>query len=486
MSTSAPMVAAPETAPARPLDFRERPWAPWVMVASDVAALELALLFGYLARRALLPVWPIVLGPPQFFGLAVGVLVFPLAYYLFGLYPGIGLSGVERLRRRLSATLGLFALLLAWDYLVQNKSWSRGVLLVTVGIAILLLPVVDALTRWLLLRAGRWGVPVVVLGAARTGRLVVESLRREAGLGWAPVALLDDDPAKWNTSIAGVPVLGPLSLAGELAARIRVAVVAMPGVGRERLTSLVGELRYPQVIVIPDLFGLQSLWLTAMDLGGVVGLKVQNNLLQRHNRALKRALDVVLGLPLFLASLPLMALCALWIKRVSPGPAFYGQTREGMGRARIRVWKLRTMHPEAPRMLERYLAEHAEDRRQWERFFKLKNDPRVLPGVGRLLRRTSLDEFPQLWNVLKGEMSLVGPRPFPSYHLDGFRPEFRVLRERVPPGMTGLWQVSSRSDGDLAVQESLDAYYIRNWSLWLDLYLIARTVRAVVFASGAY
>jgi lipopolysaccharide/colanic/teichoic acid biosynthesis glycosyltransferase len=109
-----------------------------------------------------------------------------------------------------------------------------------------------------------------------------------------------------------------------------------------------------------------------------------------------------------------------------------------------------------------------------------------MKGVGKILRKTSLDELPQLWNVLRGEMSLVGPRPFPHYHLEQFSDDFRTLRRSVFPGMTGLWQIDARSDGNLGMQESLDTYYIRNWSIWLDLSLLFRTVKVVLSGKGAY
>jgi lipopolysaccharide/colanic/teichoic acid biosynthesis glycosyltransferase len=160
--------------------------------------------------------------------------------------------------------------------------------------------------------------------------------------------------------------------------------------------------------------------------------------------------------------------------------------REGFDGRRIAVWKLRTMYLDGDRMLENWFSDHPEDRVHWRRYFKLRSDPRVLPVIGKLLRRTSLDELPQLWTILTGEMSLVGPRPLPDYHLDQFPSDFRGLRTRVLPGLTGLWQVSARSDGDLDTQQTLDTYYIRNWSPWLDLYILARTVAAVLLARGAY
>jgi lipopolysaccharide/colanic/teichoic acid biosynthesis glycosyltransferase len=262
--------------------------------------------------------------------------------------------------------------------------------------------------------------------------------------------------------------------------------VAIPHLDRARLASLIEGLSFPNIIVIPDLFGIQSLWTTSRDLGGVLGLEVKKNLLVPANRVLKRMLDYSLAAPLLLLSLPFIAFCAVWVKAASRGPAFFRQEREGRGGKRITVLKLRTMHMDSGKALEEYLAANPDEKANWSRFYKLRRDPRVLPRIGWFLRRYSLDELPQLWNVLRGDMSLVGPRPFPDYHLSSFPAGFRALRASVVPGMTGLWQVSERSDGDLKVQEVEDTYYIRNWSLWLDIYILLRAVDIVFTPKGAY
>ena len=200
----------------------------------------------------------------------------------------------------------------------------------------------------------------------------------------------------------------------------------------------------------------------------------------------KRSLDLVLGVQLLLVSAPVIFVLAAVIKLVSPGPAFFAQVREGRGGKPIRVRKLRTMHLGADERLERHLACNPSARDEWGRYMKLKEDPRLLPGIGRFMRRWSLDELPQFWNVVRGDMSLVGPRPFPEYHLESFDQEFRAIRRKVRPGITCLLQVEARSNGDLEVQRKLDSYYIRNWSPWLDLHLLGRTVGAVLKGNGAH
>jgi lipopolysaccharide/colanic/teichoic acid biosynthesis glycosyltransferase len=143
------------------------------------------------------------------------------------------------------------------------------------------------------------------------------------------------------------------------------------------------------------------------------------------------------------------------------------------------------MRPDADRVLEKALAADPALRAEWDATFKLENDPRIT-RAGRLIRATSLDELPQLLNVLRGEMSLVGPRPLPAYHHDELEEDVREVRERVRPGLTGLWQVSGRSDTGTAGMERWDPYYVRNWSLWLDVVILVRTFRAVLARSGAY
>ncbi len=195
--------------------------------------------------------------------------------------------------------------------------------------------------------------------------------------------------------------------------------------------------------------------------------------------ATKRILDYLLGVPAFLLALPIMTITGLLIKMISPGPALFVQEREGLHGRRIRVFKFRSMYVDADERLRQHFEEHPEREAEWTQFFKLDKDPRVLPWIGHFMRKSSLDELPNLWNVLRGDMSLVGPRPFPYYHLEEFTPEFREMRSSVWPGITGLWQVER---GDTDTQEVLDRTYVEKWSLKLDLIILLRTIPVVLLA----
>jgi Undecaprenyl-phosphate galactose phosphotransferase WbaP len=198
----------------------------------------------------------------------------------------------------------------------------------------------------------------------------------------------------------------------------------------------------------------------------------------------KRVFDLIVAVILSIAGLPLAGLIALAIRMESGGPILFGHMRIGHRRRRFRVWKFRTMVGNSEEMLERHLADNPAAAVEWELTQKLRDDPRIT-RVGRFLRRTSLDELPQLWNILRGDMSVVGPRPIVDEEVGKYGSAFQ-LYANVRPGLTGLWQVSGRNNTSYGRRVHLDADYIRNWSVGLDLRILCRTGREVVAGRGAY
>jgi Undecaprenyl-phosphate galactose phosphotransferase WbaP len=266
-----------------------------------------------------------------------------------------------------------------------------------------------------------------------------------------------------------------------------VAIVALTNVSRHRLIeTLEGPLEtYRRVIIVPDLKEAPSLWVVPRDLQGILGLEITKNLLNPFARIFKRFIDLALVLTTAPLWIPLMLLLygLIWLEdRKNP---IFLQPRMGLTGGTFRTVKFRTMVPHAEQVLEEALQKDAALRTEWETYYKLKTDPRIT-RIGNFLRKTSLDEIPQLLNVLRGTMSLVGPRPLPAYHFEGLSEQVRFLRDKVHPGITGLWQVSGRSEAGTAGMEKWDPYYVRNWSIWLDIVIIARTFKVVLSGHGAY
>ncbi len=234
---------------------------------------------------------------------------------------------------------------------------------------------------------------------------------------------------------------------------------------------------------VPDPFDFSTTWVSARGSGDILAVEVRPALFGSAAQMLKRALDIVGVLMLGTLALPLVALIALATKLDSKGPVIYGHRRIGRGGRTFFAWKFRSMVVNADTVLTDYLQRDPKARDEWESKQKLRNDPRVT-RVGRLLRKSSLDELPQLWNVLVGEMSLVGPRPIINSEIHRYR-ERISLYERVLPGLSGLWQVSGRNDTTYEERVELDSYYVRNWSFWLDVCILARTIPTLLFGRGA-
>ena len=217
---------------------------------------------------------------------------------------------------------------------------------------------------------------------------------------------------------------------------------------------------------------------------GLAGFMVDQHLLLPIPQMVKRGMDLLIATLVSIVLIPLFAVLSLAIKITSPGPVFYGHERVGRGNTRFKAWKFRTMVANADKMIDEHLRKHPEDREEWERDHKLKNDPRVTP-LGKWMRKWSIDELPQIANVFAGEMSIVGPRPIVEDEIVKYGEHFETFCT-VLPGISGLWQVCGRNDTTYDERVQLDIYYIHHWSPWLDLYLLFRTLKAVLFTKGAY
>jgi exopolysaccharide biosynthesis polyprenyl glycosylphosphotransferase len=410
-----------------------------------------------------------------------------------GLYRSNIRSPMERFRLRATATLlFVFAGMLMW---IRQGPLVELAIVPVVGVIALVFGLwIEHLIGVPLAKSGMFRAPTAILGTGASSRALARLLLSHPACGLRPIGFIDDGARSEDV----VDELGPRQ-------NFQDASLALPVLGTLDGWRAVGSA---EVVIVPDCEGLprdaaalyrlgarQVLVVTRLGEFPTFGLQVRNSDCfvatelngqpSDYSNELKRAIDLVVGLALLLLAAPIIGLSALAIKLVDPGPAFYGQWRVGRNGRPIRVLKLRTMYRDAEQRLEHVLASDPDMREHWQRHFKLERDPRILPHVGTLMRRASLDELPQLWNVVRGDMSLVGPRPFPAYHLDAFDQEFRVLREAVAPGLTGLWQISSRSNGDLDVQRAEDCFYIKNRSLWLDLYILIATPPAVISAMGA-
>ncbi|MGN6503338.1 MAG: sugar transferase [Pseudolysinimonas sp.] len=388
-------------------------------------------------------------------------------------------------RRIINATLALFGTIAVLGAMTQTDV-ARGYLLTAFPLGMVLL----VFSRWMWRRwlharrkRGEFAFRVLLVGSARAVRELIDSLAIRTDAGYRVVAaVITDGPAEGL--VDDVPVYVPADdFSNALAAANPDTVIV---VGSDASAARINDLSWrldpgQQLVVAPQLVGVAGSRIHTRPVSGLPLIHVETPSYDGPKRFAKRAFDLVFASGLVLVLSPLFLVTALLIKLTSRGPVFYGQERIGLSGEPFTMLKFRSMVTDADAHLAELLTAQGTGDRP---LFKVKDDPRVT-RVGRVLRRYSIDELPQLLNVLKGDMSLVGPRP----QRDG---EVRLYDSKagrrlvVKPGMSGLWQVSGRSNLSWEDAIRLDLYYVENWSITNDLIILLRTARAVVGADGAY
>ena len=454
---------------------------PFLLLLTDVISIAAALTIAFGCYRLLggryqmsivLRTWPIA-------ALAVIINMASKLYCGNLFYPGLAIHPVEELRRLTLSCLGSFTVFFALlTFTRENVDFSRVALMVAMILAVILLPVGRFILRYLLWKFHLAYIPAVIVGDAELARKVLSKMEKDNN------CILEVKASSCENVLRdGLPDFTPEELL-EFSKRNRISYLIYASPDDRSALRIDGFLpKFLHVLAVNRTSRFPVLWSYPVSFYRFFSFEVSNRLLHREVRIQKRILEVVFALlALLLLFIPGL-LIALLVKLTSRGPVFYRAKRLGKEGKPIEVLKFRTMRPDADRILQELLDSDPRLREQWERNYKLDPDPRVTP-LGAFLRKTSLDELPQFWNILKGEMALIGPRPIVPDEVHYYGEDYRTFAS-VKPGITGLWQVSGRSDVDYEERVGLDVFYVNNWSFWMDYYIFFQTFFVVLLGRGA-
>ncbi|MCA9866975.1 MAG: sugar transferase [Anaerolineae bacterium] len=468
----------------------------WTTIVTDLILINLAFLMAYVARYVWQWFRPVLFLEPYRDYLGQQLVLTVLLALTFR-YMGVwrrrrGELWLDEVARIVTATAAGVMLAMAVTFFLQPSPFSRLLIFWALLFIVLFLSVARLVRRWSLSVLYRRGVGVdraIVVGTGENGRSVIRTLLARPDLGFAVVGYLDDDQGDHNAGLGRIPRLGQID---DLAQRlveyqpVHTVFVALPGEMQPQLLRLLQICRQQEVraLVVPDLLQLSLNRVEFSNMAGVPVLGVRDmeafGHISRTGLVLKRVLDLAIITVLSLPTLVVMTLLAIAIKLDSPGPVLYTSPRVGRDGRQFKMYKFRSMVADADEQKESLRELNEAD----GPLFKIKNDPRQT-RTGRLIRRLSLDELPQLYNVLRGQMSLVGPRPPLPEEVVHYKP-WHHQRLAVVGGMTGLWQVSGRSDLSFDELCLLDIYYIENWTLGLDVRILLQTIPHLMSRKGAY
>ncbi|MDY5684037.1 MAG: undecaprenyl-phosphate galactose phosphotransferase WbaP [Treponema sp.] len=403
-----------------------------------------------------------------------------LVFYAANLYPGIMLNPSDEVRHL--AIVSCFSLMgIALSITVESDERFAIViaLILACPFAIFILPACREIARHIFAKNSWWGVPAVIYATGNSADFIIDRMKKCPNYGYKPCMIINSKPTT-ETEYKGIPIFqnSPELIQAIKELGIKVAFLCDY---EDDTSGIMACYRYTIYISkTMHFFGNMNI----RELGGILGFSITHNLTKPECLLAKRLIDILIIVCASPFVLPVTLIIAILVKLTSKGPVFYGHKRVGKNGKEIKCWKFRSMVTNADQMLEKILAEHPDMRKEWERDRKFTNDPRVTK-LGKILRKTSLDELPQLWNILCGEMSFVGPRPVTESELDRYGKYSQFILS-VQPGLSGMWQISGRSDTGYEERITLDTYYIQNWSVWIDIWIIIKTFWVVIKGKGAY
>lgn len=468
------------------------------LLALDLSAYYVSVFIAVIIRRTVVDLF--IPGLPTFtftlsytasmYWVPVVIIVF---FFFSGLYRTRYPFWEETRNIARSLTLSLFFIALTFYLLRQHVNVLRLFFVLLWLSSLFVFPFFRYWGKRLLYKLGPWRENVIILGAGEQAIATVKGLSHEEHLGYRVLGFLDDDPKKIGKTLEisnhSYRVYGEIANFTKFVSvlsidTVFIAVPYPPEILRNLINHVYKYVR--RVILIPDIQGVSifNSELHYLFREKLFMIKVHNSLNSPTNLLIKRAYDLVLSTIIFLLISPFFLLICILIKATSPGPVFFVQERIGKNGKIFKALKFRSMYIDAEQKLKEILKKDKKAREHYEKYWKLKDDPRIT-RIGGFLRRLSLDELPQIINIFKGEMSLIGPRPYLPSELEQIGEPFNIISS-VVPGLSGLWQVSGRSDTDYNFRVQTDVWYVQNWSMWLDIIILVRTPWEIMRSKGAY
>lgn len=419
-------------------------------------------------------------------------------FYAAGLYPGIMIGPSEEVRKLSVCSffcyfgIGLSILIqepssqsavskFTYAIVKDSTSWAVIIaLIIAVPVSAVGLPACREFARHIFGHFSWWGVPAVIYVSGDSGDAIITRLTKRKDLGYHPAVIIDSTAQDCSMK-NGIPVFPESPEIQNILKKLKIKVAIVchyEGDKKQAYTSF----RY--TITASKNQDAFTSTMHIRDIGGIIGFSATHNLTRPWSLFAKRLIDILITLLSAPLWAPLMLILAILTKLTSKGPVFYGHKRVGKNGKIFKCWKFRSMYVNSQEMLEEILANDPVRAAEWEKDRKFVDDPRVTK-FGKFLRKTSLDELPQLFNILAGQMSFVGPRPVTEPELKKYGSSADYVLS-VTPGLSGMWQISGRSDTGYEERVNLDTYYIQNWSVWIDIWILIKTFWVVLNGKGAY